>query len=89
MVIRLTSEIETALNREAERQGITPERLALDSLEKLFIHSPADVSPGEASLFDFLSGYVGTVAGTEEAMSENCGHRFAEGLTAKHEQGCL
>ena len=79
MVICLTSEIETALNREAQRQGTTPEQLALESLGKLFLQSPTDASPGNASLFDFLSGYIGTVEGTEEALSENCGWRFAEG----------
>jgi len=89
MVIRLTSDIETALAREAQRQGTTPERLALDSLGKLFLQPPSDTSSGEASLFDFLSGYIGTVEGTGEALSENCGQRFAEGLAAKHEQGRL
>jgi hypothetical protein len=77
MVIRLTSDIETALNPEAQRQGTTPERLALDSSGKLFLQAPPDTSSGEATLFDFLSGYIGTVEGTGEALSENCGRRFA------------
>ena len=90
MVIQLTSEIENALNHEAQRQGKTPERLALDLLGSLVLSSATpDSSAGGASLFDFLSGYIGTVNGTGEAMSENCGQRFAEGLVAKHEQGCL
>ena len=90
MVIRLTSDIETALAQAAQRQGTTPERLALDLLSSLVLPSATpDSSAGEASLFDFLSGYIGTVEGTGEALSENCGQRFAEGLVAKHEQGCL
>jgi hypothetical protein len=89
MVIRLTSDIETALAQEAQRQGTTPERLALDSLEKLFLPAPSDTSSGEGSLFDFLSGYIGTVEGTGEALSENCGQHFAEGLVVKQEQGRL
>ncbi len=89
MVIRLTSDIEAAFAREAQRQGTTPERLALDSLGKLFLQTPSDTSSQESSLFDFLSGYIGTVEGTGEALSENCGQRFADGLVAKQEQGRL
>jgi hypothetical protein len=87
MVIRVTSEVETALNREAQRRGTTPEQLASESLERLFLQ-PRASEAGDASLFDYLLGYVGVVEGTEEALSENCGRRFAEALAAKHEQGC-
>lgn len=38
-VITLPAEIETPLIEAAHRQGVTPERLAVDSLRKLF---PAD-----------------------------------------------
>jgi hypothetical protein len=65
MVIRLTSDIETALAREAQRRGTTPERLALDSLEKLFLQTPPDAASGEESLVDFVSGYIGAIEGTE------------------------
>jgi hypothetical protein len=40
----------------------------------------------DSTLFNFLSGHIGTVAGTGEAFSENCGERFAEGLSAKRER---
>jgi hypothetical protein len=79
MVIRLTSDIETALAREAQRRGTMPERLALDSLEKLFLQMTPDAASGEESLVDFLSGYIGTIEGTGEALSENCGRRFTQG----------
>ena len=80
MVIRLTSDIEIALQQQAKRQGTTPERLALEALGSMFLQSaPSESSAGEATLFDFLSGYIGTVEGTGEALSENCGGRFAEG----------
>ena len=39
------------------------------------------------SLFDFLSGYVGTVNGTTEGFSENSGQRFAQGLVEKQQRG--
>jgi hypothetical protein len=90
MVIRLTSAIETVLNREAKRCGVTPEQLALDSLEKMFLTpESSEVVAGERSLYDCLAGHVGVVDGSPEAFSENCGRRFADGLAAKHEQGCL
>lgn len=87
MVIRLTSDIETALAREAQRQGTTPEQLALTLLGNLVLSpATADTSLKEASLFDFFAGYIGTIEGTGEALSEHCGQRFAEGLVAKHTQ---
>ena len=90
MVIRLTPDIEMALERQAKRQGTTPERLALDTLGSAFLQSsPSESSAEQATLFDFLSGYIGTVEGTGEAFSENCGRHFADGIAAKHKQGCL
>jgi hypothetical protein len=79
MVIRLTPDIETVLNREAQRHGVTPEQLALDSLEKMFLTpESSEVVAGEKSLYDCLAGRVGVVDGSPEAFSENCGRRFAE-----------
>jgi hypothetical protein len=38
---------------------------------------PATGQPTDGeTLFDFLSGYIGTVSGTTEASSENCGQRW-------------
>lgn len=86
--INLPPEVEGPLAEEARKQGITPERLAVDCLRKLFTPSPVVGKPGEGeSLFDFLSGYVGTVSGTTEALSENCGQRFAQGLVEKQQRG--
>lgn len=90
MVIRLMPEIETALVKEAQRQGTTPEKLANDSLGGWLLSSKA--AGGEAqdgSLFEFLSGYVGTVSGATEAWSEDCGRHFVEGLVEKQETGRL
>ena len=83
--ITLTPDIETPLKEQARRQGTTPEMLALDGLRQLFPSAesaPEGNPPGE-TLRDFLNGYVGTVNGTTEALSENCGQRFAEGLAEK------
>ena len=51
------------LTAEADRLGTTPELLALDSVRKNLPVQPTPL-PTEGTLLDFLSGYVGTVAGS-------------------------
>ncbi len=85
--ITLTPDIEKPLTEQARQQGTTPELLALDGLRKLFA-APQNTSPAE-TLYDFLQGYVGTVEGTTEALSENTSSRFAEGLANKQKDGTL
>ena len=82
MTISLPPDIEDALTKEAQRLGTTPELLALRSLRKLFVSTPdVDASPSkELILYDFLTNYIGTVEGSTEAFSEDCGRRFADGL---------
>jgi hypothetical protein len=91
ITILLPSDIEGPLTAEAERRGTTPELLALDSLRKLFAPPPVSGElPGDAiTLFDFLDVYIGTVEGSTEAFSENCGQRFAEGMAEKQQRGRL
>ena len=86
--ITLPPEIEKPLAEEARKQGTTPELLAVDCLRKLFTSSPTIGEPADGeTLFDFLSGYIGTVNGTTEALSENCGQRFTQGLVEKQQRG--
>ena len=89
--ITLTPDIERTLTEQAQRQGTTPELLALDGLRRLFgpEQTPTVENPVGETLFDFLDGYVGTVSGTSEALSENCGPRFAEGMAQKQRDGTL
>ncbi len=91
ITISLPPDIEGPLSAEAKRRGTTPELLALDGLRKLFGSPPAANEPPDdaTSLFDFLAGYIGTVEGSTEAFSEDCGQRFAEGLVEKQERGRL
>jgi hypothetical protein len=79
--ITLPPDLESRLAEEASRRGTTPERLALDGLRRLFTPRSDETVP-VPTLFDFLAGHIGTVAGTAEPLSENCGRRFAEGLAA-------
>lgn len=88
--ITLPPDIEGPLAEEARRRGTTPEQLALESLRQLFAPTGASVPPtAEETLFDFLSGYIGTVNGTAEALSENSGQHFAEGMVEKQQRGRL
>ena len=85
--ITLPPDLEGPLAAEARRLGTTPESLALDSLRKLFASKNTSDQPSAGqTLFEFLTGHIGRVNGTSEALSENCGQRFAEGLTEKHQQ---
>lgn len=86
--ITLPPDLERSLIEEAHRQGTTPELLAVECLRKLFVSMPVvDSSAADATLYDFLSGYVGLVDGTTEALSEHCGQRFAQGLVEQHQRG--
>ena len=87
ITISLPPDIEGALTEEAQRRGTTPELLVLDSLRTLFVPIPAleELTCEDATLSDFLAGYIGTVEGSREAFSDNCGQRFAEGRLLLHD----
>jgi hypothetical protein len=91
ITISLPPDIEGPLIAEAQRRGITPELLVLDSLRTLFVPAPASEKQTgeEATLADFLAGFIGTVEGAREAFSESCGQRFTEGLAEKQQRGHL
>ena len=73
-VIKIPPEIEVHLVEEARKRGITPEALALESLHRSFVSTAPKGDPGNVgSLFEYLSGYIGTVDGASEAFSEKCG----------------
>ena len=77
MTITVPPELAGPLAAEARRRGTTPEQLALEGVRQIL---PATES-GE-TLLDFLSGHVGTVAGSGEPYSQDCGRKFADGLAA-------
>ena len=88
--IILPPEVEGPLAEEARKRGTTPELLAVDCLRKFFTSPPIAETPDEnETLFNFLSGYIGTVSGTTETLSEDCGQRFAQGLVEKQQRGRL
>jgi len=73
ITINLPSDIEAPIAKEAQRLGTTTELLAIESLCKPFLSETDRLFTGEETLFDYLSDHIGTVNGTTEALSENCG----------------
>jgi hypothetical protein len=87
--ITLPPEIEGPLVEQAHKRGIPPEQLALDSLRALFAPNVQEENAAEGTLLDFLDGYIGTINGTTEALSEDTSRYFTEGLMEKRRQGHL
>ena len=96
MKLTLTTDIQNGLINEANKQGTTPEMLALDCLRKRFVPSQI-VEPLEEekrSLADFLSGHIGVLASGEHIpggahLSENCGQKFTAELVKKRQRRAL
>ena len=81
LTITVPPELAVPLAEEARRQGTTPELLALEGVRRVLpVGSPPP--PAADSLLEFLAGHVGTVAGSSEPFSQDCGRTFAEGLAA-------
>lgn len=80
MTVTVPPELAGPLAEEAHRRGTTPELLALEGVRRIL--PPETSAAGPGSLLDTLAGHIGTVAGTGEAFSQDCGRRFAEGLAA-------
>jgi hypothetical protein len=47
MVIKLSPQLEAALNNQARQRGVTPEELALDALEKRFVGIASSIEPSD------------------------------------------
>lgn len=71
ITITLPPELAVPLAEEATRRGTTPELLALEGV-RLVLPAPAPAPPA-GSLLDLLAGHVGTVAGSPEPLSQDCG----------------
>ena len=79
VTIALPSDIEEPLSEHARRRGMTPEQLAIETLRATFTSEGSDEGQPKKSLFDFLSGHIGTVDGSTEPLSPDSGRLF--GLT--------
>ncbi len=88
--ILLPQDLENAITEEARRRGMAPETLAVDGLRRLFAPGePSGPHADQGCLLDFLAGYTGSIDGTSEAFSEECGSRFTDAVADKRDGGCL
>jgi len=79
--IIIPPELEAKMAEAAKREGTTLERLAVESLQRIYA-APTSLAalPNGGTLADFLQGYVGTVAGSDEAWSLQTGERLTDML---------
>lgn len=79
--ITIPPELEAPLAAEAKRLGTSLELLAVESLRQMY--APKDLgaaSTNGGTLADFLQGYIGTIQGASEPLSEETGRRYREML---------
>ena len=85
--ITIPPELEAPLAEAAKRQGTSPELLAVESLRRMYAPGSSSAAPlNGGTLADFLQGYIGTVEGTSEPVSEDTGRRFREMLVEQRQQ---
>ena len=90
MTLTLTPDIAEALIEQAQKQNLTPEQIALDSLRRRFVVS--DEQP--ETMLDFLGDFVGCIDSSElvdgkSTLSEDNGKQFAELMQLKRQKGQL
>jgi hypothetical protein len=83
--ITLPPDLDERLREEARQRGTTPELLAVDTLRRAFV-PPEVPAEGGGTLHDFLGDFIGSIEGTGESLSTDCGRHFADGLEEKYRQ---
>jgi len=86
ITLTIPADWEGVLAQAAQHYGVAVERLALDALRERFAPETRP-APGNATWLDGLGDGIGAVAGSNEAWSERCDERFAEGLSAERRPG--
>ena len=85
--ITIPPELEAPLAQAAKRQGTSPELLAVESLRRMYAPESSAAEPiNGGTLADFLKGYIGTIEGTSEPLSEDTGRRFREMLVEQRQE---
>ena len=82
LTITIPPEIAVPLADAARRLGTTPELLAIEGVRRVLPPVP-QAANGPGTLREFLGDLVGTVDGSHEAYSQDCGRKFADGLAAE------
>ena len=100
LTITLPPELESAVTKQAQDKGTTPELFLLDDLLKRYApvtppETPADTEPIEGeTMADFFADYIGVLNSSEfipggAQMSQNTGRKFGEGMVKKRQEGKL
>ena len=93
MAITLPTELERAIEEQAQLRGTTPELLAIEILQKQFLPTSAS-SSAQGTLVDFLGEFIGCIHSSEHIpggaqMSVDTGKKFAAGMVKKRREGRL
>ena len=94
VTITLTPDLERVIADRAEKQGTTPEVLALDTLRQHWLPGKLEEPQSKRSLADLLGDSIGCLDSGEfvpggARMSENIHEKFEEGMWEKRSRGRL
>jgi hypothetical protein len=96
MTIELTPDLELALAKAAERQGTTPQVLALALLSEQLLDTDTvgPAAPEGATMADFLADHIGVLDSSEyisgmSDLSEETGRKFTATLLKRQQEGRL
>ena len=81
LVLELTPDVESALRKQAEQQGTTPEILAVQTLHERFTAPPPGL--GEQSAYEALKPLIGVLHSGKSDLSQNTGERFTKIVAEK------
>ena len=81
LTMTLPDDLELRVRAEAERRGTTTEAVVLDCVRRQFVMTMPSISePKTGTAYDTFAKYLGSVSGSSEAFSQNCGEKFTDGL---------
>jgi len=93
VTITLPPELEQVITEQAQRQGTTPELLALDKLRASFLPTaPGEPLPEGATMADYLADFIGCIDSRKIVpgganLSIDSGKKFTELLLERHRKG--
>lgn len=94
ITITLTPDLEQIIAECAEKQGTTPELVALDTLRQHWLPAQDANRQGAATLADLLGDSIGCLDSGDlvpggARMSENIREKFSQGMVEKRGRGRL
>lgn len=80
IVLELAPELEARLRRRADRTGQEVADYVLAVVEGTVQEDDGEERQSEGSAADLFAGRIGLIHGSHEALSQDTGERFAQGL---------